>query len=149
MQTATIALQPHLDGRGTSSFPGREISSPPLAVRYHAVERVARDKGDRLLDFAFRKFSRLAYQRHRDPNTRTPFEIGAEGDMLFRGNSQRVVENVNRARGADRGHDGGNGSGYGFCNRIAQPAADLPGRSIGPDGLGIDSPVQKTIKILE
>ena len=76
-------------------------------------------------------------------------EIGTEGDVLLRGHTQSVIKEINGARRADGGKNAGDRGAHRFQQHIAQAAANLPWRSVRPDGGFINSAIQKAIEILK
>src|SRR5450755_3986885 len=101
------------------------------------------------MEGGFGKLGRFAHQVHRHANARAAFEIGTEGDVLFRRNSESMIEQADGSRRTDGTHHRGNDRLNGANDDIPEPATNLPGLALDPRGLVIDSAMQQPFEILE
>jgi hypothetical protein len=115
----------------------------------HGIEGVAGHKSYGINDCFFRQLGRLADEIHGHSNTCAALEVGAEGDMLFRGDSQSVIKQAYRARGANGHYHARNRGSDRLSNHITKTAADLPGRTFYPRSFVEDSAMQQAFEIEE
>ena len=124
-------------------------TAPLIAVRDHRVESVFHEKGDCFLNDAFGLFGRLAHAFQCHAHARAALEIGTEGDMLFGGDAQGVVEQGDRTWWTHGIHHGGNCCLDGFDHDVAQAAADLPGLAFDEQSFVVNSAMKQAIEVLE